>query len=96
LGESQETSDIANFEGNRLSAAGQFPMARVRITANPANDQAFARRAERLAETCTSPEELERALRTDYERARVVRGVTDIVERWYAYRDGSWTASSDS
>ena len=68
-------------------------MARVRITANPANDLVFARRAEELAQSSNTPEELERDLRAEHPDARVVRGVTDIVERWYAYRDGSWTAS---
>jgi hypothetical protein len=71
-------------------------MARVRITANPTSDLAFGRVAEQLAERCSTPEELERQLRANYTRARVVRGVTDIVERWYAYRDGSWTPSSES
>lgn len=68
-------------------------MARVRIIANPTNDLEFTRRAEELAPRSSTPEDLERELRVDYGRARVVRGVTDIVERWYAYRDGSWTSS---
>ena len=68
-------------------------MGRVRIIANPANDLVFARRAEELAVRANTPEDLERELRDSYGRARVVRGVTDIVERWYAYRDGRWTAS---
>jgi hypothetical protein len=70
-------------------------MGRVRIIANPANDLEFTRRAEELAQGASTPEDLERELRADYDRARVVRGVTDIVERWYAYREGSWTASSE-
>ena len=69
-------------------------MARVRLIANPANDLAFTRHAELLADRCSAPEELERELRTDYAHARVVRGVTDVVERWYAYRDGSWKPSN--
>jgi hypothetical protein len=68
-------------------------MARVRISAIPANDMPFGRKAEQLVERCSTPEDLERELRVEYKRARVVRGVTDVVERWYAYRDGSWTPS---
>ena len=68
-------------------------MGRVRIIANPANDLVFARRAEELAMRANTPEELERQLRASYERVRVVRGVTDIVERWYVYREGRWIPS---
>lgn len=77
----------------RQQAVTIYRMGRVRIIANPANDLEFTRRAEELAESSSTPEELERELRAEHSHARVVRGVTDIVERWYAYRDGSWTPS---
>ena len=67
-------------------------MAKVRLVTNPASDDEFRNSAETLVEQVNTPEELERELREDYEKARVVRGVTDVVERWYAYRDGSWKA----
>ena len=51
--------------------------------------------AEELIERVETPEELEALLRQHYQRARVVPGVTDITERWYAYRDGRWTDSRD-
>jgi hypothetical protein len=70
-------------------------LVKVRIVANPANDQRFVRRVQDLAEDVDSPEQLEQLLRREYSRARVVRGVTDVVERWYAYRDGRWTNSND-
>jgi hypothetical protein len=57
---------------------------------NPDTDSDFRSRAEQLASEVDTPDELERLLRAEYRRARVVRGVTDIVERWYVYRDGRW------
>jgi hypothetical protein len=66
-------------------------MARVRVIANPPDDDGFVHRVEELAETTETPEGLEQLLRGEYSEARVVRGVTDVVERWYAYRDGHWT-----
>ena len=65
----------------------------VRLVINPANDPSFHERATQLARDIAEPEELERSLRDEYERARVVRGVTDVVERWYVYRDGHWVDS---
>jgi hypothetical protein len=67
----------------------------VRLVTNPQSDVGFQRRAEQLVNQVDSPEQLEALLRPDYQRARVVRGVTDIVERWYVYRDGRWVASRD-
>ena len=62
----------------------------IRLVVNPTTDMNFARLAHELAEASGSPEDLERQLRDRYVEARVVRGVTDIVERWYVYRDGHW------
>jgi hypothetical protein len=67
----------------------------VRLIVNPANDADFQRSANELATRSDTPEQLEQALRGKYARARVVRGVTDIVERWYVYRDGRWINSRD-
>jgi hypothetical protein len=67
----------------------------VRLITNPQSDVEFQRRAEELADKADTPEELERLLRAHYSKARVVPGVTDIVERWYVYRDGRWIHSHD-
>jgi hypothetical protein len=60
---------------------------------NPSNDEAFRRTAERLfAEDGEHPDELEAHLRGRFPNARVVAGIRDAGgERWYVYRDGSWT-----
>ena len=71
-------------------------MVTVRLIAYPANDYEFQRRAQELAARADTPEQLQQALRRQYSRARVVAGVTDIVERWYAYRDGRWMNSRDN
>lgn len=68
---------------------GDRPVA-VRLVVNPATDVDFQRSAETLAQSASTPEELQRLLQAIYPRARVVRGVTDLVERWYVYRDGHW------
>jgi len=65
-------------------------MAKARIIANPPDDRLFADRVELLAEGTDTPEALEQVVRHEYPEARVVRGVTDVVERWYVYRDGRW------
>ena len=70
-------------------------MVTVRLIVNPTNDNDFQRSAQELAAHVDEPEELERLLRAQYSRARVVRGVTDIMERWYVYRDGRWINSRD-
>ena len=70
-------------------------MVPVRLVTNPHNDEEFVRFAEELIERVETPEELEALLRQHYQRARVVPGVTDITEPWYAYRDGRWTDSRD-
>ena len=70
-------------------------MVTVRLITNPSNDMDFQRRANELATKADTPEQLEELLRERYNRARVVRGVTDIVERWYVYRDGRWINSRD-
>jgi hypothetical protein len=67
----------------------------VRLIVNPTNDAEFQRSASEFATQADTPEELERLLRQKYSRARVVSGVTDIVERWYVYRDGRWINSRD-
>jgi hypothetical protein len=67
----------------------------VRLVTNPQTDTDFQRRAEELVTRVETPEELETLLRAEYHRARVVPGVTDIVERWYVYRDGRWVNSRD-
>jgi len=67
----------------------------VRLVINPTTDTEFERHAEELATRASEPDELERLLRSRYPRARVVSGVTDIVERWYVYRDGRWINSKD-
>ena len=70
-------------------------MVTVRLVINPQTDAQFQQRAEELAQSVDSPDELERLLRLDYGRARVVPGVTDIVERWYVYHDGRWINSRE-
>ena len=70
-------------------------MVTVRLIVNPTNDGEFQRRAHELAAKVDSPEELEQLLHKQYGLARVVTGVTDIVERWYVYRDGRWINSRD-
>jgi len=67
----------------------------VRLVANPQSDVEFQRLAERLASEVDAPEQLEGLLRERYPRVRVVTGVTDIVDRWYVYRDGHWINSRD-
>jgi hypothetical protein len=67
----------------------------VRLVTNPGSDTEFQRRAEELVSGVNTPEQLEALLRAEYDRARVVRGVTDIVERWYVYRDGRWVNSRE-
>jgi hypothetical protein len=62
-----------------------------RISVNPSDDAVFASRVRELADHIESPENLEAQLRPAYPEVRVVRGVTDVVERWYVYRDGRWT-----
>lgn len=64
-----------------------------RISTNPPEDVDFARRVIELTPSSATPEALEEQLRSDYPRVRVVRGVTDILERWYVYRDGRWARS---
>lgn len=65
----------------------------VRLVVNPATDDEFRERAELLAQAVTTPEQLQDLLRADYRHARVVRGVTDVYERWYVYREGRWVNS---
>ena len=65
-------------------------MVTVRLVTNPDTDGGFKRRAEELARQVDTPEALESLLRTEYRNVRVVLGVTDVVERWYVYRDGHW------
>jgi hypothetical protein len=64
-----------------------------RVSIIPSDDAVFASRVNEFAGDVTSPEELEEQLRASYPEVRVVRGVTDIVDRWYVYRDGRWTRS---
>ena len=66
-------------------------MANARIIANPPDDRLFADRVEELAEATDTPEAFEQLVRGEYPEARVVRGVTDVLERWYVYRDGRWS-----
>lgn len=67
----------------------------VRLVTNPTTDIDFQRRAQELAAKVETPEQLESLLHEEYVLARVVRGVTDIVERWYVYRDGRWINSRE-
>ncbi len=64
-----------------------------RISIIPSDDAEFAGRVQEVASDATSPEQLEQQLRASYPDVRVVQGVTDIVDRWYVYRDGRWTRS---
>ena len=64
-----------------------------RISVNPTDDEAFAKRVRDAGPRAATPEELEALLRPDYPQVRVVRGVTDVVDRWYVYREGRWTRS---
>jgi len=66
-------------------------MAKARIIPSPPHDRLFADRVDELAEGADTPEALEQLVRGEYPAARVVRGVTDVVERWYVYRDGRWS-----
>ncbi|MEP7379380.1 MAG: hypothetical protein ABI725_07450 [Chloroflexota bacterium] len=68
-------------------------MAGTRISVNPPQDGVLASRVRDIGGQVESPEELEAMLRPDYPQVRVVRGVTDIVDRWYVYREGRWTRS---
>jgi len=61
-----------------------------RLVINPHTDHEFGRRAHELAEHADGPEQLQALLRDEYTRAGVVRGVTDVTERWYVYREGHW------
>ena len=65
-------------------------MAKARIIASPPHDRLFTDRVQKLAQGTDTPEILEQLVRHEYPEARVVRGVTDVVERWYVYRDGRW------
>ena len=65
-------------------------MATARIIPSPPHDRLFGDRVEALAQGVETPEVLEQLVRHEYPEARVVRGVTDVVERWYVYRDGHW------
>jgi hypothetical protein len=67
----------------------------VRLVANPETDVDFQRLADELVTEVDAPEQLEKLLRKRYPRARVVTGVTDILDRWYVYRDGHWVNSRD-
>jgi len=64
-----------------------------RISVNPSDDAVLDRRVRELADQAGSPEELEDLLRDQYPNVRVVRGVTDVVDRWYVYREGRWARS---
>jgi hypothetical protein len=66
------------------------------LVTNPQSDTEFQRRAEELAHAAETPAELEQLLRLQYAQARVVAGVTDIVDRWYVYRDGHWINTRDT
>jgi hypothetical protein len=70
-------------------------VARLQLVTNPPNDEDFAREAHGLLDKAATPEDLERLLRPKYANARVFSGVTDVFERWYAYREGSWKANGD-
>ena len=74
---------------------GEYRLVTVRLITNPYTDLDFERRAQEFADRVETPEELEELLRERYRNARVVRGVTDIVERWYVYRDGHWVNSRE-
>ena len=76
-------------------AGGELLVARVQLVTNPPNDEVFAREAQGLLDKAATPQELERLLRPKYVNARVFTGVTDVFERWYAYREGSWKAGGD-
>jgi hypothetical protein len=65
-----------------------------RVSVIPSDDAVFASHVREFATEASSPEELEEHLRVSYPEVRVVRGVTDIVDRWYVYRDGRWTRSA--
>jgi hypothetical protein len=66
-----------------------------RLSVNPPSDRAFSRRVHELARDASTPEDLELTLRRDYPLVRVVRGVTDIVDHWYVYREGRWVRPAD-
>jgi hypothetical protein len=62
----------------------------IRLIINPQTDGDFGRRVNELAGQARGPEELEVLLRSEYPRTVVARGVIDVVERWYVYREGHW------
>lgn len=69
----------------------------VTLFMNPASDERFRSSVDAcLAEGADTPAGLQRCLRTTYPTASVTNGIIDRgIERWYAYRDGSWIASID-
>jgi len=81
--------------GQGSGTTGGANLVIVRLVTNPTTDAEFQNYAEERAAGVTTPEELKRLLNDRYPRAHVVRGVTDIVERWYVYRDGRWVNSKD-
>lgn len=66
-----------------------------RVYVNPSGDSRFRQVAQALAgDGPGTPEELQAALREEWPKSRVVRGIVDSDhERWYAYRDGSWVST---
>jgi hypothetical protein len=86
---------MTHGDNTKLLEQGGTRLVTVRLVTNPQNDIEFQRRAEALATRVDTPEELEALLREEYQRARVVSGVTDIMQRWYVYRDGRWINSRE-
>ncbi|MEP7360616.1 MAG: hypothetical protein ABI744_03460 [Chloroflexota bacterium] len=78
--------------GHSATYSGRL-MESTRISVNPSEDAVFASRVRELGDQINSPEALEDRLRPDYPQVRVVRGVTDVVDRWYVYREGRWIRS---
>jgi hypothetical protein len=68
-------------------------MAGTRLSIIPSDDPVFTELVREVEGRAPTPEALQELLRSEYPQVRVVRGVTDIVERWYVYRDGRWVRS---
>ena len=86
--------DVGSF--GRVFAAGRPHPRRIQLVCNPADDTAFATRAEALlASGVASPDGLQRLLQERDPRVLVrARGLSnEEFDAWYVYRDGSWTRS---
>ena len=88
----------AGYAAKAVTRTGGVVRSRPIVVPNPAGDGAFAGAVEaELAKGEMDADELQRRLRVSYPQAVVrPRALTgELVEIWYAYRDGHWTAPAD-